>query len=90
MLDLIGLDYVKDLWLQTIEQIKKEQHYRSYITDLLILGVQAQAHRQLNIPRYMDVIEPKARKKKVVENPKKTADEIIANISGLLDRLGNA
>ena len=72
MLELFGSGYVIDHCVSALFEYRKEELYRTYITDAL------KAHFRLNI-RYADLLKPPETR---------TSEEIIDNIKGKLSRLG--
>jgi disulfide oxidoreductase YuzD len=62
---------------------RKEKEYRVYVTDILLSILKAQFTERIDIPRYIDIINPPKEKKL-----DRTADEIIQDISHKLDMLG--
>lgn len=73
---LFGKHYVIEHFINAQKQKNDEKVYRAYVTDAIKLIAELYGsthHAQINIPRYVDV-----------ENPKKeetrTAEEIIENV----------
>lgn len=72
-----------DCCIALLKKEKKEKEYRAYVTDMLNAILQSQYTQKVDIPRYIDLVEPK---KETV--PDRTAEEIIGDISSKLARLG--
>lgn len=72
-----------DSCISLLVKEKKEKEYRIYVTDILTSILRSQFAEPINVPRYIDLVEPPR-----VVKPERTADEIIKNISQKLDFLG--
>ena len=72
-----------DYCIASIRKYQKEMEYRAYITDMMRLILQSQQTQPLDIPRYIDLVEPQKE-----TQPERTADEIISSISDKLAKLG--
>lgn len=71
-----------DTCISLLTTDNREKEYRIYVTDILASILQSQYAERINIPRYIDILDPPK------EEPQRSADEIINDISYKLEALG--
>lgn len=81
-MSLYGRRYIIDHFNERVKRDQIENQYRVYITDMLKNLVSGIYGGNVDIPRYDDIINPK------IQETEKTAEEIIDNVSNILNKLG--
>lgn len=63
---------------------KKERDYRIYVTDMLVAILQSQLREEIEVPRYITLIDTPTSEKE----PPETAEDVIERISNNLLNMG--